>query len=281
MNFNINTILFSLVLTLGLITPLSAQKILKGKHILKVMTYNIHHTKGMDNKKDLERIAQIIKREKPDIVGLQEVSNLKMANELGRLSSMNVVFASAFNKDTKYGDAILCKHPFKALNNELIPSASPSRYQAMAIDVDLSKVYGQDLTLRFVNTHFDWLKTLGSQYARLASVEVIEKAYFEKANIPGILTGDLNATPDSAPLKKLFELGWSQNIFGKNIHTLSNLKPNSDKIKRQIDYVLVRNLNQWKIISTKVLSEHLASDHLPLLIELEFLNSTQSSSTTP
>ena len=37
------------------------------------MTYNIHVGVGMDKKLDLQRIADVINAERPDLVGLQEV----------------------------------------------------------------------------------------------------------------------------------------------------------------------------------------------------------------
>src|SRR5262245_47743521 len=40
---------------------------------IRVMTYNIHVGVGMDKKLDLQRIADVIKREHVDLVGLQEV----------------------------------------------------------------------------------------------------------------------------------------------------------------------------------------------------------------
>ncbi len=43
------------------------------KKTLRVMTYNIHIGIGMDKKLDLQRIADVINRERPDLVGLQEV----------------------------------------------------------------------------------------------------------------------------------------------------------------------------------------------------------------
>src|SRR5687768_16013987 len=45
----------------------------KSKRTLRVMTYNIHVGVGMDKKLDLQRIADVIKNERPDLVGLQEV----------------------------------------------------------------------------------------------------------------------------------------------------------------------------------------------------------------
>src|SRR5215510_5239404 len=42
-------------------------------HTFRVMTYNIHHGEGLDDKVDLLRIAQLIKEQRTDIVALQEV----------------------------------------------------------------------------------------------------------------------------------------------------------------------------------------------------------------
>src|SRR5215210_2220554 len=50
--------------------PLSAAPASKS---LRVMTYNIHVGIGMDKKLNLQRIADVINREHPDLVGLQEV----------------------------------------------------------------------------------------------------------------------------------------------------------------------------------------------------------------
>src|SRR5689334_21677349 len=60
-------ILLLLVLLAVFVSPAFAKK------TLRVMTYNIHVGVGMDKKLDLQRIADVINRERPDLVGLQEV----------------------------------------------------------------------------------------------------------------------------------------------------------------------------------------------------------------
>ena len=234
---------------------------------LKVMSYNIHYGLGMDGKYDLERIARIIKKENPDIVGLQEIGDSLMAAELGRLTGMPVVFGPSLGKMDGYGDAILCKFPFEWINNYPIPSASSSRYQAMAIDVDISEKIGKKTNMRIVNTHFDWLETLGSREARLAAVDVIEKGFFKNDILPAILTGDLNATPGSEPLRKLQSKGWVYESLGKDLRTIRAGNP-----EKQIDYVLFRPRKSWKVTNVRVLDEPVASDHLPVLMTLTYNN---------
>ena len=235
---------------------------------IKILSYNIHYGIGMDSKKNLSRIADVIKQVKPDIVGLQEISDSTMTVELSELTNMKAVFGPSKETMSGYGDAILSKYSFKYVGNQSIPSASSSRYQAMCVDVDLSQVYGKGAVVRFITTHFDWLKTIGSKVARKGAVEVIETAFFsDSLNYPSLLTGDLNANPDSAPLKLLQKKGWIHEDFNKDLFTIPVVNPNI-----QIDYVLARPAKRWHIISVKVIDEPMASDHLPILMTLELLS---------
>jgi endonuclease/exonuclease/phosphatase family metal-dependent hydrolase len=47
------------------------------------MTCNIHVGVGMDKKLDLQRIADVINRERPDLVGLQEVESCSREEDVG------------------------------------------------------------------------------------------------------------------------------------------------------------------------------------------------------
>src|SRR5688500_20391535 len=95
---------------------------------LRVMTYNIHVGVGMDKKLDLQRIADVINRERPDLVGLQEVDrNVKRTegkDEIDELTAMTRMhFAFAPNLDYqggKYGAAILPRHPIRATVHRML-----------------------------------------------------------------------------------------------------------------------------------------------------------------
>lgn len=235
---------------------------------IKVLSYNIHYGVGMDSKKDLARIADVIMQVNPDIVGLQEISDSTMTAELGKLTNMKAVFGPSKGTMSGYGDAILSRYPFKYVGNESIPSASSSRYQAMCVDVDLSQVYGKGSIVRFITTHFDWLRTIGSEVARKGAVEVIEKAFFsDNHTYPSLLTGDLNATPDSDPILLLQKNGWVHENSNKDLFTIPVVNPT-----RQIDYVMARPTERWHIVRVQVLKEPIASDHLPILMTLELLS---------
>src|SRR5213082_4003434 len=59
---------------------------------IRVMTYNIHVGVGMDKKLDLPRIAAVIKDQRADIVGLQEVDRgverTGRIDEIGELAKL-------------------------------------------------------------------------------------------------------------------------------------------------------------------------------------------------
>src|SRR5678816_3441002 len=65
------------------------------KKTIRVMTFNIHVGVGMDKKLDLQRIADVINREQPDLVGLQEVDRgvkrTEGKDEIAELAEMTPV----------------------------------------------------------------------------------------------------------------------------------------------------------------------------------------------
>src|ERR1044071_398066 len=97
------------------------------KKTLRIMTYNIHVGVGMDKKLDLRRIADVINKEKPDLVGLQEVDRgvqrTQRIDEIAELSKLtHMDYAFAFNlpyQGGQYGVAILSRFPIKATEHRL------------------------------------------------------------------------------------------------------------------------------------------------------------------
>ncbi len=240
---------------------LSTLELVEQPRPLTVMSYNIHYGVGMDKALDLERIAAVISAENPDIVGLQEIGNKAMADELSRLTGMPSVFGPSKGSDDAYGDAVLCRHPFEWAGNLSLPSASPSRYQAMAVDVDVSAIYGAGTAIRFVNTHFDWTDSIGSEESRRASSTVIERGLCEDLPQFALLAGDLNAVPGSSPLVDLAAAGWHLPGLGQPMVTHGAPEPTT-----QIDYVLVRPRQNWQVLEARVVDEPVASDHYPVVI---------------
>lgn len=82
---------------------------------LRVLSYNIHHGRGIDDQVDLERLAKVINDCQPDLVALQEVDNgtqrtngVDQTAELARLTGLHAQFARQIDfEGGQYGQALL------------------------------------------------------------------------------------------------------------------------------------------------------------------------------
>jgi endonuclease/exonuclease/phosphatase family metal-dependent hydrolase len=232
---------------------------------LKVMTYNIHHCNppSAGAKIDVEAVARVITAEKPDFVALQEVDvntersgkGLNQAKELARLTGMNFFFSKAIDhQGGDYGVAVLSRFPILDSTRFILPIDPAIRGEVRtiaAITVEVSK--GKKII--FASTHLD-LK----EPNRLTQSELIIR-HFKEAGLPMILGGDFNALPDSKVIGLL-----DQNFTRSCqtcLPTIPVVNPN-----RTIDFIMYKPDGTFKSLSTKVIDEQYASDHLPVLVEL-------------
>ena len=83
-------------------------------------------------------------------------------------------------------------------------------------------------------------------------------------NTPAIFAWDLNDVPSSPTLKEIGKL-W--------LRTNPEITPTIPVAKpvRQIDYILVRPKERWKVVETKVLDEAVTSDHRAIFAVIELL----------
>lgn len=107
---------------------------------LKLMTYNIRHGKGLDNKVRIERIADVIEQSQADIVGLQEVDRYQvrsgfkdqvqlLADRLGMYSAFSRSIRMGFGE---YGNALLSRYPLTNVRVRRLPSTKETRSLLLA-----------------------------------------------------------------------------------------------------------------------------------------------------
>jgi len=96
---------------------------------LTFMTYNIHFGQGMDDLLNLERIAQNILIDDPDIIGLQEVEmgrvtsqGVDMAFWLAKRLGMYYYYSNPYSNIHLMGNAILSKYPINLQEAFGLPS---------------------------------------------------------------------------------------------------------------------------------------------------------------
>jgi endonuclease/exonuclease/phosphatase family metal-dependent hydrolase len=232
---------------------------------VRVLSYNIHHAEGTDGKLELPRIGKIISSVQPDLVALQEIDfktmrtgGVDQAEELGRLTGLHV--ASGPNIDYQngqYGTAIPSRWKIVSHKNHPLPNAGGEQRGVLAAEIET----GNDgPRLSFLGTHLDHRP---AEAERLASAKFINELA-ETLDGPALLAGDLNAIPTSETLK-LLQQNWTNPTASHPLPTIPSKVPT-----RQIDYVLFRPADDWRMIEARVLDEPVASDHRPLLVVLEW-----------
>ena len=246
---------------------------------VKVLTYNVLGGRNTDGARDLSRLADVINTLDPDIVALQEVdrrtgrlNGVDLPAELAKLTGMDFVFGRAMYYDGgDYGEAILSRFPIIDVTNHALPHQQTSEPRAaLAATIQFPT---SEQTFVFIGTHLDHLRSPEDRIMQASEINAILEHY---ANLPVLLTGDLNAEPGSEPMRILQER-WTDAWAGeKNRFTFP-----SDAPRKRIDYILYTPANSWSVIKTyRGIDIHqadtswrallnLASDHLPLMAELE------------
>jgi endonuclease/exonuclease/phosphatase family metal-dependent hydrolase len=233
----------------------------------RVMSYNIHHGEGLDGKVDLERIAALIKKEAADIVALQEVDKgvertkrRDLPAELAALTGMTCVFSNNYSfQGGEYGNAVLTRFAVKSWTNTHYRMLRPGEQRGI-LQVRL-EVSGRELV--FMNTHIDHRP---DDSERLLNTETIGQLVTNYAGTPIILCGDFNDVPESrtyAKLAALFVDSWKEAGSGPGF-TIPVENP-----KKRIDYIWISKNGPIAPVKMWV-PETQASDHLPIVAELEF-----------
>lgn len=229
------------------------------------MTYNIHVGVGMDKRLDLRRIADVINRERPDLVGLQEVDRgvkrTEAKDEIAELATMTQMhFAFAHNLDYQgghYGVAILSRFPISRIDHRKYENRRVAERRGM-LRVELD-VHGS--TLNFVTTHLDYQYDDG----RLFETEQL-LSFLADIKGPLIVTGDFNDEPSGSAYKLL--LSRFEDVWMRSRAKGDGLSFPADKAVKRIDYIFTRPAPGVKAKRAWVVNT-LASDHLPVVADVE------------
>lgn len=222
---------------------------------LKLMSYNIRNAKGMDNVCNIQRIANVINNEAPDVVAVQELDSMTTRSnqtyilaEVAERTQMHANYAPAISfQGGKYGIGILSKEQPLSIRTFPLPGREEERMLMIAEFKDYL----------FACTHLSL-----TEEDRLASLDIIKNSA-STSNKPFFLAGDLNDTPDSKFIKSL------QQDFQILTNTKKPTYP-APEPKETIDYIAAwkENTDNFANLSTQVVEEPLASDHRPITVTL-------------
>ena len=253
-----------------------------------------------------ERVAAIragIERLQPDVIGMQEIivrrDGFDMGADLTRGLGYETVFGAAFRwgeaggplapdaEGDAFGNLIASRHPVeRSAVHELPGSESGERRSVVAAHVATPS--GR---LAFLTTHFNWRLHHGFYRERQAvALAALVRAWSEDTTLPPVVTGDLNAEPDSAEIRYLCGL---QSLAGGSTYlqdawrlagdgpglTWDNANPYAASCfepSRRIDYVLVGPpdaagrgvIESARVVMNEPVNDVFPSDHFGVLVDV-------------
>ncbi len=258
-----------------------------GAEPITVMSYNIRYDTASDgvnqwsNRKD--RVAALIRRNRPDLVGLQEALRTQLDDLVARLPDYEVYGVGRDDGKTKgeYSAILVRRTRFAVRATDTFwlsetPTVAGSKgwdalLPRVATWVRLSdRTTGREFLL--LNTHFDH-RGVQARIQSAAAIKAHLTAVHAAAPLPIIMTGDLNVEPTSEAFATLTAGGFLRDARppGYTQPTSLGFEASSPRVSI-IDYIL-HNAG-FTPGAFSVITDHdgryFPSDHLPVLARMEF-----------
>lgn len=222
----------------------------------RVMSYNVHHCRGVDNNIDYARVAEVINRVSPDFVALQELDSATSRNngkvcidELAAETGMFATYASAIKfGGGSYGIGLLSKEI--PLSSCVLPLVSSGEARRLLV------VEFQDCVVCCTHFPLDEDSRMSSAYILCNALRDCKKPLF--------LAGDMNCCVDD-PEQQLLA-GTYTVLNNPHDATYPSVSP-----EECIDFVYAMN-NGYTFksrASVVMFADSIASDHLPLYVDVD------------
>ena len=274
---------------------LMASNNIAGNHF-RVATFNIRLQTPSDSdarawdKRKID-VARIIKQYDFDIFGVQEVGNSKQEADLIALIPNYTYFGKGrdnqqgtegeqigiFFKTKRYsvkdkGSFFLSETP------EIMSKGWDAACRRMCV---WTKLYDKQTKATFIVfcTHFDHI---GVKARAKSAKLIVSRVKAIVGNMPVLLVGDLNSTPDSREMYKTFTDNMDDSRIVSIIPvkgylgTFNGYEISNDSIStfQLIDYIFCQKIKvkSYKVLRDKYSEGSYPSDHFPVMIECEMKN---------
>ena len=236
---------------------------------ITILCYNIHHANPPSKPDviDLPAIAKVILQQKADLVALQEVDvhtsrsgiAVHQAEELARLTGMTAYFAKAINYGGgEYGVAILSRYPMKDPKNTPLPTDDNTKGEHRTLATATIVLPGNREFI-FASTHLDAQRNDRNRQLQIKKILDVLKGQ----NLPVVIAGDFNATPESDVIRQLDNY-FTRSCITNCPFTIPEVTPD-----RTIDYIAFAPAKNFTVLSHSVVEEAYASDHRPVKVVLQ------------
>ncbi|MFI6780734.1 endonuclease/exonuclease/phosphatase family protein [Micromonospora sp. NPDC050276] len=227
---------------------------------LTVVAYNIRMGFGLDGRFDLAGLAEVVDRQRPDVVLLSEVDRAWLLNgghdTLDLLADrLGMPYAFGPAADPVWGDAVLSRWPMRdARTLPLAAVGAPTGAQALAVTLDL----GDGVDTAVVSTHLQPPPGTGPVVQARA---VADFATRYAAGRPLVVAGDLNTEPGDEAFAQFTTAGLVDALAAARPLATSP----ADDPRQQIDHIFV---SPGLTPGDPVAPRSTASDHLPVAVTL-------------
>lgn len=236
---------------------------------LRIVTYNVHRCRGIDNRERPSRIVEVLREVDADVIALQEVLSISggtpekdqarfIAEELG---VNHVAGENRKLKGGSYGNVVLSRFPMRLVRNHDISVRARERRGCLHTDVD---VEGAD-TVHVFNVH------LGTAYLerRHQGRRLVEEEILSNRELKGarIMLGDFNEWTRGLTTRLL--RAHLKSVDVKNYLQRAKTFPGFLPILH-LDHIYFEDRLELKGLTVHRTRKALvASDHLPLVADFK------------
>lgn len=252
--------------------------------LIKIMSFNIHHSEQHDGTISTASIADKIITERADIIVLQEVddktkrtNNVDQLAQIAKLANLKYYkFGAFFDYDGgQYGMGIISRYPIIDSYNIPLPDGPEPRTSLMTT----------------VNINGKKLNVIGVHLYRSLEERILQAQaivdYVKSSTLPLIVTGDFNTTPtNSSPTKyvnstidhgkdntlmQYLTSHWTrlEKIGNKVSFPSGNMWDDDGEGQVEIDHTFIKNLD-INSVKAHYLIKGIVSDHRPLITEISW-----------
>jgi endonuclease/exonuclease/phosphatase family metal-dependent hydrolase len=231
---------------------------------LRVVTYNVHRSRGLDRRTRPARIIAVLRSVEADIIALQEVvgagpDGAGQAEEIGAALGMGWTMAPTRElRRHQFGNVVLSRYPMRDHDTLDLSwkTSEPRNCQRVAVDV------GDDRILHFYNAH------LGTALLerRYQAPRLAEWIHVRRTSWPKVVLGDFNEWGRGIVADVLADRLQSINLFPhlRRRRTYPGFLP-----LLHLDHIYYEgDIDVKRVELPRTRLSLVASDHLPLVAEI-------------